>query len=286
MKPQSIQLSRITHTVETQSRCTLNNDVVSDYAERMLAGDKFPPIVVFEDKDLKDAGDVNLFLADGFHRVAACVRNNFKDILAEVRQGTQKDALKYSIGANRTNGLCRTNADKRHCIRLALEHFADLSDRAIADLVGVSAPTVGSARAEYEAMKQGPTCKTFTPDSRTGKDGKSYPAARTEKRTEGTETTKATPANAADEFPPAPAQLAATPPPAADRPAVKAETQVLAALKALWTQASASERMDAMKAFWMQLKQDEWPTVFQVMWNAGSEKAKRAFLEWANEQTV
>lgn len=61
----------------------------------------------------------------------------------------------YSLGSNKANGLHRTNADKRYCIRMALENFPDVSSREIAKLVGVNHTTVDNARAEFEKIKQG-----------------------------------------------------------------------------------------------------------------------------------
>lgn len=181
MKPKSIQIAALSATNETQSRCTLSPDVVKDYADRMAEGDKFPPVIVFEDGAIKDAP--NMFLADGFHRVAAGVKNGFKDILAEVRNGTKLDALKYSLGANSTNGLHRTNADKRRCVSLALEFFGAMSDRALASMVGVSNQFVSNVRAEIaeatrprQHVSTVDTSAATQPDTRTG-DGKQCTAA-------------------------------------------------------------------------------------------------------------
>jgi hypothetical protein len=139
--------------------------VVAEYVEAMEAGEKFPPIVVYHD-------GTEYFCADGFHRILAAQRSNRKVIAAEVTKGTRQDALIYALGANRTNGLRRTNADKRHCVEIALKEFPDWSNRRIADACGVSDPTVAAIREEH--------VQTFstssTPAVRTGRDGKQYPA--------------------------------------------------------------------------------------------------------------
>src|SRR4051812_10700182 len=108
-----LKLELIRTDAGTQSRVCLTDDVVAEYAERMIEGEQFPPVVVFHDGS-------DFILSDGFHRVMAAIRNQFKDILADVRKGTKLDALKYALGANRANGLRRTNADKRRCVVLAL----------------------------------------------------------------------------------------------------------------------------------------------------------------------
>lgn len=162
MKTQSLQLSEIITDAGTQTRACTTDDVVADYAERWLEGDKFPPIVVFHD-------GVAYYLADGFHRYLAAKRNEFKDILAEVHQGTVKDALRYALGANRANGLRRTNADKRRCVWLALENFTNQSDRAIAEMCGVHHTFVANVRRDHEETKSE---LATVASSRIGMDGK------------------------------------------------------------------------------------------------------------------
>lgn len=56
--------------------------------------DRLPPVVVF------DTGE-ELFLADGYHRVAAARRLGLETVEAEVRRGSRHDALRYAatVGA-------------------------------------------------------------------------------------------------------------------------------------------------------------------------------------------
>lgn len=93
----------------TQSRSRLYDDTVSEYAEDMLLGDVFPPVIVFFD-------GAQYWLADGFHRVAAAKQAQFTEILAKVNQGNQRDAILFSTGANAEHGLRRTNSDKRRAV--------------------------------------------------------------------------------------------------------------------------------------------------------------------------
>ena len=50
----------------TQPRAKIDQAVCDEYAERMKAGEKFPPIDVFFDGE-------DYWLADGFHRISAYV---------------------------------------------------------------------------------------------------------------------------------------------------------------------------------------------------------------------
>lgn len=117
----------------TQSRAELNDDIVAEYAEKMKAGESFPAIVVFFDGS-------SHWLADGFHRLWAARRAELSTLLADVREGTKRDALIYSVGANSVHGLRRTSADKRHAVTLLLrdEQCAAKPSREVARLAGVS----------------------------------------------------------------------------------------------------------------------------------------------------
>lgn len=125
----------------TQPREALNEEAVSDYAEKMTRGEKFPPVVVFFD-------GADRWLADGFHRVEAARRAGRTEIDADIRQGDKRAAVLHSVGANREHGLPRTNADKRRAVLVLLDdaEWSQWSDREIARVVGVSQPFVGTLR--------------------------------------------------------------------------------------------------------------------------------------------
>lgn len=133
----------------TQSRVEINLDAVSDYADAIRSGAEMPAVVVFHD-------GADYWLADGFHRYHAHKAAEKASILADVQSGTQRDAVFYSLGANRTHGLRRTNADKRKSVAamVADTEWSQWSDRKIADVCGVSVPFVGALRRPEVAEKQ------------------------------------------------------------------------------------------------------------------------------------
>jgi hypothetical protein len=100
---------------------------------------KFPPVVLFREGN-------NLILADGFHRVAAARQNCWKHISAEIRIGSQAEALKYALSANRNNCLPRTNKDKRRSLALAVAQWPQLATREISRICAVSDPFVTNWR--------------------------------------------------------------------------------------------------------------------------------------------
>ena len=128
------------NTRDLQTRAALNEDTVSDYAEAMERGDKFPPVTVFTD-------GAEYYLADGFHRVEALRRIGKMAVVAELQDGDYKAALLYALKANSTHGLRRTNADKRHALEMAWnarEHLfgGEPSQNLLADTCGISRQTV------------------------------------------------------------------------------------------------------------------------------------------------
>lgn len=165
-----LHLDRIRVDGGTQSRAALNAEAVADYAQVLEA---LPPVVVFFD-------GTDYWLADGFHRVAAARQVGAKKLAADVRQGTQRDAKLHSAGANANNGVRRTNADKRRAVEALLrdEEWSRWSDREVAKRAAVSQPFVGAVRAELAAGDNG--YHLSAPATRTGADGKSYPATRGE----------------------------------------------------------------------------------------------------------
>lgn len=129
----TIKLESIRIDGGTQSRVELNQEYVSELAEAMQANTDVPPVIVFFD------GSTN-WLADGFHRYFASKKAGFKEINADVRKGTQEDAILFAVGANAQHGLRRTNADKRKSVEmlLALPKWKTASSRDVAEQCGVS----------------------------------------------------------------------------------------------------------------------------------------------------
>jgi hypothetical protein len=68
----------------------MNATTVQDYADALTNGAEFPPVVVFHD-------GTDHWLADGFHRLLAHEKAGLVDILADVRQGTKRDALLFAV---------------------------------------------------------------------------------------------------------------------------------------------------------------------------------------------
>jgi hypothetical protein len=129
----------------TQPRAELSKAVIEEYTAEMRRGDEFPPVVVFHDGD-------EYWLADGFHRVNARKGTAYGDITVDIRQGTKRDAILHSLGANAIHGMRRTNEDKRRAVERMLRdsEWRGWSDRQIAGHCAVSPQTVGTVRRTLE----------------------------------------------------------------------------------------------------------------------------------------
>lgn len=169
----TIAIAKIRRDGGTQSRAEIHADVVDEYAA--LYADRgrlaLPPAIVFFDGN-------EHWLGDGFHRVAAAECAGLPRVAVDIRQGTQRDAILFSVGANAGHGLRRTNADKRRAVSLLLhdDEWSQRSDRWIAEKCGVGHPLVAEMRHQLEDSS---SCDVATGGvtepqaaTRTGKDGK------------------------------------------------------------------------------------------------------------------
>lgn len=165
-RPRNFDIANLTIDPAIQARERIDPDVVTDYALAMERGDRFPAVVVFSDGS-------RLWLADGFHRVAAASRAGRVELPAQITRGTRDDAAWYALGANKSNGLRLSNADKERAVTLALKTRSDASDRDIAAHVGVDHKTVGRIRKVLLSIGEIPDFP-----ARTTSDGREYPSAR------------------------------------------------------------------------------------------------------------
>jgi N6-adenosine-specific RNA methylase IME4 len=142
----------------TQPRAEIDQFTVDDYAEAMRGGAQLPPPIVFYD-------GTDYWLADGFHRVHAFKSNAVADVECDVRQGTRRDAVLFSVGANAAHGKRRTNADKRRAVMTLLGdgEWSGWSNAEIARRVAVSDQLVNNLRASLPTVGgEAPVERTFT----------------------------------------------------------------------------------------------------------------------------
>lgn len=139
--PELINAKSIRTDGGTQSRAQLYANVVTEYIDALAAGAAFPPVIAFFDGS-------DYWLADGFHRHAAYMGLGRAEIPVDVRQGTRRDATLFSVGANASHGLRRTNDDKRRAVMVLLNdpEWSKWSDREISRAAAVGNKFVGDMR--------------------------------------------------------------------------------------------------------------------------------------------
>lgn len=146
---ENLEIAKIRRDGGTQPRAALDQATIEEYVVAMERGDTFPPVVVFFD-------GTDYWLADGFHRAAAAEFYHplHVSIAVIVHQGSQRDAILYSTGANAEHGLRRNNADKRRSVDVMLRdpQWATWSDREIARQCRVSNHFVSAMRQELSVI--------------------------------------------------------------------------------------------------------------------------------------
>lgn len=127
-----------------QPREEMDFRVVDEYADAITNGVELPPGVAFED------ADGTLWVADGFHRLAAAERAELRAYPMWCKAGARRDAILFAAGANSAHGLRRTNADKRKVVTTLLQddEWGRWSDREVARRCAVSNVFVSKVRNE------------------------------------------------------------------------------------------------------------------------------------------
>lgn len=172
MRVQLAQLIDINKLItdRTQSRAAMNEEVINEYKDaidaleaRRDAGDVIPLSEEFPDPVVYLVGGQHYHVVDGAHRVEAYKRAGWESILCDVRTGSLRDAIQYSLSANERHGLQRTNADKNRAVEIALAdpEWRELPKRELARLCGVSHTFVNNF------MKKLNPLETFPEDAST-----------------------------------------------------------------------------------------------------------------------
>lgn len=136
---QTVILARINRDEQLQLRFAMDLERVDDFKRAMLDGAEFPPVVAYFD-------DAELWLADGFHRVAAAARAGHETINVDVRMGERREALAFAFFANATHGEPLRPKERRAALPRIVEQFPDEPLRDLAARIGVSHETVRRAR--------------------------------------------------------------------------------------------------------------------------------------------
>lgn len=140
--PTVLSLAAIRLDDACQPRALTDLNLAGEYAQAMLQGAQFPPVVAFGD------GSNGYWLADGYHRWHAASIAGLETIDCDVRPGGRREAILHSVGANAEHGWRRTTEDKRRAVMTLLNdpEWRQWSDREIGRRCGVTGPFVASNR--------------------------------------------------------------------------------------------------------------------------------------------
>lgn len=135
-----IPLSKLKQPTGVQSRVNNNSGTIKEYAERLAAGDTFPP------PDVVEESNGEYLVADGNHRVEAVQRNDPNGMITvnvyQAHKGLtpRETAIYMSCTSNHTHGLRLKSADKVNVVRmyLSLPGNAEKTDVQIATELKVS----------------------------------------------------------------------------------------------------------------------------------------------------
>jgi hypothetical protein len=123
---------------------------------------------------------------DGMHRLAATLVRGESEVAVEFFDGSESQAFVHAVETNVRHGLPLSRADREAAVRRIIVSHQDWSDRAIAAVSGLSAPTVGSIRQRLGA-------EVTQVDVRVGRDGRARPVSGVEGRRRASEVIKTQP---------------------------------------------------------------------------------------------
>lgn len=156
--PTALNLSEIRRDGGTQPREKLDMAHVATLKEAIEDGAELDRVIVFYDGE-------NYWLADGFHRCKASEESGLEDIPVIIHQGTRRDAVLYSVGANAEHKAAkpRSRADKRRAVTMLLNdpEWSKWSNREIARQCKVSESLVRTILTAFKRSEE-PKTRTYT----------------------------------------------------------------------------------------------------------------------------
>ncbi len=192
MKGRDMKIKIADLDLTLQTRAGTDADTIRTYAEAMADGAQFPDVTVFTDGE-------TYWLADGFHRVLAAKSNGKTAISADVRKGTEDDAVVFGGTANNKQGKRPTMADVQHFLSMVWERREAIfggtpTGGNLAERCGVSRATgerfVQRKLAEMPKAPSRPTASKIQskmptrPTHLVGANGRAYPVRPAPKKAE------------------------------------------------------------------------------------------------------
>lgn len=149
-----------------------SEELAKEYAEIMESSPEaeaafwLVPPVVYRDRAGKQ------WLSEGFTRKRAMEVRGCYGMPCVVRVGERRDAALNAAGSNGSHGQRRTNPDIERAVEIVLGIEPNWTDRRIAEVARVTAPTV--ARVRQLVIDRNPAVKVLHDAPRIGRDGRTY----------------------------------------------------------------------------------------------------------------
>jgi ParB-like chromosome segregation protein Spo0J len=138
-----------------------------DHVRRLAEADTdLPPILVHRP---------TMRVIDGMHRLRVAMLRGKPEVAVDYFDGTEIDAFIRAVQLNVTHGLPLTHADREAAAVRIIESHAYWSDRVIAEVAGLSAPTISAIRSRS-------TESSLQLNARVGRDGRVRPLNSAEGR--------------------------------------------------------------------------------------------------------
>lgn len=162
---EKVRISDLIVSDDYQIRDSLDEVLIEDLRAALSAGTLLTEVICFR------CGD-DLILVDGFHRVEAAKRIGLVDLMAQIKNGTTDDALRFVTSKSHPNnrhGNKYTPAERRAAVRLSLRKWPEMGDSWHGDHCSMDHKTVTEIREDAERTLGIPKVEVTV-----GKDGKKY----------------------------------------------------------------------------------------------------------------
>ena len=145
-----IKLANINMSNSTQVRFRLDDAKASDFSDLIKDGVKFPDVDLFAENE-----DAKLWVADGYHRIAAYQILGEESIKATIHYGGELDAWLFGLEKNGKQGDGLSKAEKRRAVERMLSEpkWSKWGDREISRRCGVGNKFVGDVRRELQEQR-------------------------------------------------------------------------------------------------------------------------------------
>ena len=135
---------KLMRVIRYYTRVSRNPYLVNKYGKMLKAGKEVPKVIVY----VIEGG--TQFVTSGVDVIGGAMQIHRKMIDVEIRHGSQTDAYKEILAANKSNSPRFTDDEKSITAYRAMKVYSDRSNNEIAELCGVELSFIEEERKEYQ----------------------------------------------------------------------------------------------------------------------------------------